>query len=107
MAEVLNAGAGVATARLSDALGNASAKAEADDRTLAAVKRANRPKPAELQAELSAEARNEIATERYLLDGFFKAKLQNGEQEVEITDVLVIRNLQAIAKSLVDRSSSR
>ncbi len=85
----------------------AAAKAKHDDASISHAKALTRPKPSELQAELSAELRQEIATERFLLDGFFKAKLQVQDQEVELTDILMIRNLQAVARNLCDRSKAR
>ena len=84
-------------------LENVSAKLSSED---LAVKRL-RPKPLELQVEMSAEERQELATERYLLDGFFKAKLQNADQEFDLTDVQMLRNLQAVCKHLVYRSKNR
>lgn len=81
----------------------AEAKAAAD---VGAIKAA-RPKPTELQIALDAEARQELATEKYLLDGFFKAKLQNADKEVDLTDVQMIRNLQAVGRHIVDRGRSR
>lgn len=89
--------------KLSSVLSSADHKLSSDE----VAYRRLRPKPAELQTEMSVEARHELATERYLLDGFFKAKLQNAENELELTDVLILRNLQAVAKSLVDRSKTR
>lgn len=88
---------------LRQVLQQADQKAAAD---IGAIK-ALRPKPTELQIALDAEARQELATEKYLLDGFFKAKLQNADKEIDLTDVQMIRNLQAVARHMVDRGRSR
>jgi len=89
------------------ALSEASRKADLDAAAEARAKALARPKPMSLQNELSAEARQELATEKFLLDGFYKAKLQNQDQDVELTDIQMIRDLQAIARHLCDRSRNR
>lgn len=93
------------TSPLTKALTDADAKASTDEAKF--LLRSARPKPVELQAELTGEARQEIATEKYLLDGFFKAKLQNADSELDLTDVQMIRNLQAVARHMCERSKTR
>lgn len=90
---------------LANVMANAEAKAPADEARVAL--RAARPKPLELQGVLTAEQRQELATEKYLLDGFFKAKLQNADSELDLTDVQMIRNLQAVGRHMCDRSRQR
>lgn len=88
---------------LRQAMAIADDKAKVDEAQIAN----RRPKPTELLVTQSAEARQELATEKYLLDGFFKAKLQNADKELDMTDVQMIRNLQAVGRHIVDRGRSR
>lgn len=88
-------------------LAEAERKAQVDEAADARIRALNRPKPLSLQSELTAEARQELATEKFLLDGFYKAKLQNQDQDVELTDVQMIRDLQTVARHLCDRSRNR
>lgn len=92
---------------LASAMANADERSKIDEARIGSAFRAARPKPLELQAEMSAAQRQELATEKYLLDGFFKAKLQNADSELDLTDVQMIRNLQAVARHMVDRSDIR
>lgn len=92
-------------APITGALSSADRKAPADEARVALW--AARPKPLELQQELTSQQRQELATEKYLLDGFFKAKLQNADVEFDLTDVQMLRNLQAVGRHLCDRNQQR
>lgn len=96
-----------AQTHLTGAMANADQKHQVDENRIASARQMARPKPLEFQQEMSAATRQELATEKYLLDGFFKAKLQNADAEFELTDVQMLRNLQAVARHLVDRSVDR
>lgn len=95
------------TTPLGGAMSEAERKASIDAQTIETAKQRARPKPLELQVDMSAETRQELATEKFLLDGFFKAKLQNSDQEIDLSDILMIRNLQAVARHMVDRTKAR
>lgn len=76
----------------------------ADEKAAQDASEFRRPKPGDLQAQLSAEQRHELTTQQHLLNGFYVAKRHVGDKELGFADVQIIHNLLHIASLLTARA---
>lgn len=83
------------------ALANAETKAAQD------AQQYRRPKPGDLQAQLTTEQRRDLETQRHLLNGLYQAKLHCGDNELGFADVQIIHNLMSIADLLNQRARAK
>jgi cell division inhibitor SulA len=60
-----------------------------------------------VQQELSAQERQEITVRKFLTDGFYKAKTWLTDSSMDITDVMILDQLNDIAKLLSNRALER
>ena len=78
----------------------------ADDKAAQDASEFRRPKPGDLQAQLTAEQRRELTTQQHLLNGLYCAKTHVGDKELGFADVQIIHNLLHIAQLINSRAKA-